>query len=100
MALRLDPANDLVRVAEGDEVEPCEEDRGEQDDRPDRLTEGSPDPVTATDDRDADPQRGPNSERQPVRPPSLHDRAVRLGPAETGSSGSGAAAADRAATTA
>jgi hypothetical protein len=36
---------------------------------PDRLAEGGPDPFTVA-DRDADPQRSPHRERQPVRPPS------------------------------
>ena len=34
MALSLHPANDLVRLAKRDEVEPCDEDRSEEDDRP------------------------------------------------------------------
>ena len=72
MTLRLHAADDLVRPAEGDEVQPREEDRRQQDRGLDRLTERGPDAVTAGDDRDADPQQRPNSECQPVRPPGLH----------------------------
>ena len=61
MALRLHPANDLMGLTEGDQIEPRKKDRGEEDDRPDRLTEGGPDPITATDDRDANPQRRPTA---------------------------------------
>ena len=84
MTLRLHPANDLVRLAEGDEIEPREEDRSEQDDRPERLTERGPDPFAAADDRDADPQRGPDSERQPVRPPGLSRSCGEVPPRRNG----------------
>lgn len=72
MALYLQAANDLVRPAECDEVEPREEYRGDEDRCPDRLTEGGPDTFTAGHDCETDPEDGPANERQPIRPPGFH----------------------------
>jgi hypothetical protein len=63
MALRLHAADLLVRSSEGDEVQPRENDRRDEDRGPDRLTERGPDALTPGDYRDADPQHGTEDKR-------------------------------------
>jgi len=75
VALCLKATHDLMNPTEGDQVQPGQEDRCEEDSGQEGLIERSPDAFRAGDEGEADPKRRPESECQPVGPPGFHNPA-------------------------